>query len=262
MSSNTHFALSRDGTQIAYEVTGNGPPLVLLHGGGQNKQDWHNAGYVPRLAREFQVITIDLRGNGESGKPDHDGAYAIERILEDVLAVADACGVEQFALWGFSFGGNIGRYLASRSGRVTRFVMGGIPFGSATPGTWGKSIRESIEKWVPLLEAQRAGTLDLAALPEEDQENLADFHLARWIAVFQGMVSWPDVAPQDLRCPTLLLVGSESETYQTFIVEEMDAIKAAGVQVQVFDGLTHLEEFSEIEIVLPVVREFLRTQHP
>ncbi|MCB9133947.1 MAG: alpha/beta hydrolase [Anaerolineales bacterium] len=258
MSSNTHFISSPDGTQIAYRVTGSGAPLILLHGGGQSKQDWVNAGYVARLSGDFQVITIDLRGNGESGMPDHEGAYVIKRLLEDVLAVADACGVDQFALWGFSYGANVGRYLASRSERVTRFVMGGIPFGSATPGTWGRSIRETVEKWAPILSAQREGTLDLASLSEEDRENLAEIHLPRWIAVFQGMVTWPDVAPTDLRCPTLLLVGSEGEAYQNLIMDEMDAIKAAGVQVQVFDGLTHLDEFSEIDLVLPLVQEFLK----
>ena len=203
----TQFVTSPDGIRIAYDVAGSGTPLVLLHGGGQSKQDWHSAGYVMHLADDFRVIGIDLRGNGESGEPDYDGAYAIERLMEDVLALADECGAEQFALWGFSFGGNVGRYLASHSGRITRFVMGGIPFGSATPGSWGKGVRDSIEKWVPILDAQRDGTLDLAALPQADQENLADPNLARWIAIFQGMVIWPDVAPDDLRCPTLPVVG-------------------------------------------------------
>lgn len=259
VSSNTHFTLSPDGTQIAYRMTGSGTPLILLHGGGQSKQDWASAGYVARLSETFQVVTIDLRGNGESGMPDHERAYTIERLLEDVLAVADACGAEKFALWGFSYGANVGRYLAARSGRVTRFVMGGIPFGSATPGTWGRSIRETVEKWAPILSAQREGTLDLATLSKEDQENLAEVHLSRWIAVFQGMVSWPDVAPADLLCPTLLLVGSDSEAYQTFISDEMEGIKAAGVQVQVFDGLTHMDEFSAIDLVLPVAQSFLQT---
>lgn len=260
VSSETRFVTSPDGTRIAYSVTGTGTPLVLLHGGGHTQQNWHKAGYTTRLAAGFTVIAIDLRGNGESGKPDHEGAYAIERLIEDVLAVADACSAEHFALWGFSFGGNIGRYLASQTGRVTRFVMGGIPFGSATAGTWGRSIRESIEKWAPILNAQQDGTLDLAALPQDDREKLADPNLARWIAIFQGMVTWPDVAPSDLRCPTLLVVGSESIAYQERIADQLDRIKAAGVQVQLFDGLTHMDEFTQIDLVLPIVQSFLTSK--
>ncbi|HNB54645.1 MAG TPA: alpha/beta hydrolase, partial [Anaerolineales bacterium] len=240
-----------------YTVNGTGAPLILLHGGGQIKQDWHKLGYVTRLS-DFRVIAVDLRGNGESGMPDHEGAYVIERQIEDVLAVADACDVDQFALWGFSYGANVGRYLAAWSGRVTRFVMGGIPFGSATPGTWGRSIREALEKWTPILTAQREGTLELTTLPKDDQEHLADPHLARWMAVFQGMVSWPDVNPEDLRCPTLLVAGSESLSYQELLMDQLDAIKRAGVQVEIFDGLDHMQEFTQMDLVLPVVQEFLR----
>jgi len=88
-------------------------------------------------------------------------------------------------------------------------------------------------------------------------ENLADLNLPRWLAVFQGMGTWPDVRPEEMTCPTLLVVGSESEAYQTLIADQMDVIQNAGIRVQVFDGLTPLEEFTEIELVLPVVQAFL-----
>ncbi|HOU13295.1 MAG TPA: hypothetical protein PKZ84_09255 [Anaerolineae bacterium] len=45
----TLFAISPDGARIAYDRCGAGPAVVLLHGGGGNRQEWHNAGYVSRL---------------------------------------------------------------------------------------------------------------------------------------------------------------------------------------------------------------------
>src|SRR5262245_51331973 len=111
----TLFATSRDGTRIAYDITGTGPALILLHGG---RRDWHGAGYVSRLSPEFTVITIDQRGSGESDKPLAASAYAIDKLVDDVLAVADAAGAQRFALWGFSYGANIGRYVVVRSDRV------------------------------------------------------------------------------------------------------------------------------------------------
>lgn len=66
----TRFVTSKDGTKIAYDVAGSGPAVILLHGGGQTRQAWHRAGYVERLAKEFTVITLDIRGNGESDVPD------------------------------------------------------------------------------------------------------------------------------------------------------------------------------------------------
>src|SRR5262245_6718869 len=108
----TRTIASPDGTRIAYDVTGSGPALILLHGGGQTRKAWHDAGYVSRLAKSFTVITIDIRGNGESDKPVTKSAYNVERLVEDVLAVADAAGAKRFALWGFSYGANVGRYVA------------------------------------------------------------------------------------------------------------------------------------------------------
>jgi pimeloyl-ACP methyl ester carboxylesterase len=65
----TLFATSPDGTRVAYDQVGTGPAIVLLHGGGSRRQDWHEAGYVKRLQDNFTVITLDLRGVGERGLP-------------------------------------------------------------------------------------------------------------------------------------------------------------------------------------------------
>jgi pimeloyl-ACP methyl ester carboxylesterase len=53
---NTFFASSPDGTRIAYERCGAGPVLVLLHGGGNSRQMWHEASYVERLQDKYTVI--------------------------------------------------------------------------------------------------------------------------------------------------------------------------------------------------------------
>jgi pimeloyl-ACP methyl ester carboxylesterase len=129
----TSFVVSKDGTRIAFDVSGKGPAVVLLHGGGQSRRVWHEAGYVRRLVNQFTVITMDLRGHGESDKPTSVDAYAVDRLTDDILAVADAAHVARFAVWGYSYGGNIARYLPARSDRVSKLVIVGIPFGAAAP---------------------------------------------------------------------------------------------------------------------------------
>ena len=54
----TMFASSNDGARIAHDVTGSGPALVLLHGAGKTRRDWHKAGYVDRLKDDYTVITV------------------------------------------------------------------------------------------------------------------------------------------------------------------------------------------------------------
>src|SRR6476659_1746734 len=138
------------GVRIAYETWGDGPPLMLLHGGGQSRQAWIEAGYVDRLKARFRVIAIDARGHGESDKPTRRADYAIETVMGDVLAVADACGAETFDLLGYSYGGNIGRYLASRTDRVARFVLLAIGFGPGAPDSLRRRVEATLAPWAPV----------------------------------------------------------------------------------------------------------------
>ena len=79
-----------DGLRLAADEFGDptGPPVVLLHGGGQTRHAW---GTTPRALAErgWYVLRVDLRGHGESAWPD-DGDYRLEAIASDVLAVAGA----------------------------------------------------------------------------------------------------------------------------------------------------------------------------
>lgn len=195
----TQFAPSKDGSRIAFDVTGNGPALILLHGGGQTRRVWQESNYVGRMRDEFTVITVDLRGHGESDKPTNVEAYAYERLTDDILAVADAARVTRFAVWGYSFGGNSARYLPARSDRVHKLVIIGIPFGPATPPSFRDVILELRAKWAPIVEADRAGTLNVGALSAEDQ--------AVWqggtplgavpvtLAWLSAMLDWPSLEP-------------------------------------------------------------------
>ena len=103
----TKFVTSTDGTRIAYDVTGQGPALMLLHGAGKTRRDWHKVGYVDRLKDDFTVITVDIRGPGDSDVRVDIGEYAVEKICDDLVGVAEACKAKEFLIWGYSFGGNI-----------------------------------------------------------------------------------------------------------------------------------------------------------
>src|SRR5215213_37008 len=167
---NASFASSPDGTRIAYDVVGTGSALLLLHGGRHTRRNWHDLGYVERLRDAFTVITMDIRGNGASDQPTDPAAYRIEKHVQDILAVGDACGVERFTLWGFSYGGNIGRYVAARSTRVAKLIVMGIPFGLGAAGTVRESICAFRDRWAPIISNVQADTIDLAILSPEAQD--------------------------------------------------------------------------------------------
>ena len=249
----TKFVTSSDGTHIAYDVTGRGPALMLLHGAGKTRKDWHKAGYVDRLKEDFTVITVDLRGSGESDFLAGISDYSIEKLCDDLNIVADACGVQHFLVWGYSFGGNIARYIGAWSNRAAAISVIGIPFGPAVHHDFDQFISEFVRKWQPLVEAYKTGMAT-----QKENKSVIKSRIPAWVACFQAMRAWPGIMPQDIHCPVLLLVGTRNQGALNWVKSNQAALDLAKVQVEVVDGLNHSQEFSDIERVFPIVSSFLK----
>lgn len=245
-----------DGTKIAYEVSGTGPALLLLHGGGQSRRSWAERGYVDRLAKKFTVIRMDLRGSGDSGRPDTPAAYALDTVLADILAVADVAGAKRFHLWGFGHGASIGRYLAARSDRVISAVLVGMDMGPTLSGPVKEAIVAMRAKWQPLLEAQKAGTFDAKKLSIGDRDAW-DHGVALTAIALGALVDYPPVQPADIKAPTLWLIGAADASG----VENAKPFegKLAGTKVtfKQLSGLSYTDSFARIDPVLAEAEPFL-----
>ncbi len=251
----TRFATSPDDTCIAYDVCGGGPPLILLHGGYiQSRRSWHEAGYVESLSTDFRVITIDLRGHGESDAPTDRAAYSMGKLVGDVLAVADACGADRFLVWGFSLGGTIALHLAARSPRTIAVVVAGSFFGKLLDGDDVKRATQRIEQ--AALAKERGRLADLG-LPPAERWFAERANLRVVLALTPAGVDWPSLEPTDLRCPAYLFAGSKNEAATRALEARRADIEAAAVRVQIFDGLDHIQEFNEGDVIFPGVRAFL-----
>lgn len=98
---------------ISCVIGGSGPPLLLLHGFPQNKSMW--ARVAPKLAREYTVVCTDLRGYGDSSKPQclpDLSNYAFRAMAADQLGLMRVLGFERFHLIGHDRGGRTGHRLA------------------------------------------------------------------------------------------------------------------------------------------------------
>jgi pimeloyl-ACP methyl ester carboxylesterase len=115
----TRFARNGPVT-LAYDVRGRGSPLVLIQGVGVGRWGWEPV--ADRLARRFQVITIDNRGIGASNTAP--GHYSTRVMAEDVLAVLDHAGLQRASLVATSLGGMIAQGLAlAHPQRVDKLVL-------------------------------------------------------------------------------------------------------------------------------------------
>jgi pimeloyl-ACP methyl ester carboxylesterase len=111
-----------NGTGIAYEVTGEGTPVVLLHGFPDSGRLWRHQ--VPVLAAAgYQVVVPDLRGAGGSDKPVEVDAYSIAALAGDVLGLLDHLGLERAHVVGHDWGAALAWVIGSLApDRVDRLV--------------------------------------------------------------------------------------------------------------------------------------------
>lgn len=124
----TKFAQGNDGVHIAWEEAGEGAPIVLIHGFASDRvQNWRAPGWYETLTGAGRrVIALDCRGHGESGKP-HDPAFYGDRMVDDVVAVMAAAGIDDADVMGYSMGGMLTMGLMMRHPRrVRRGVIAGV----------------------------------------------------------------------------------------------------------------------------------------
>ena len=102
-----------DGVRIKAIQGGTGPALLLLHGHPQTHAIWHKV--VPELTKHFTVVAADLRGYGDSGKPeglpDHSN-YSKRRMAQDQVDLMRALGYESFAVLAHDRGGRVAARMA------------------------------------------------------------------------------------------------------------------------------------------------------
>ena len=107
-----------NGTTIAYEDTGSGEPVVLVHGAWVDHRNW--GAVVPRLSESLRVVTYSLRGHGDS-RLDAPDSGTVHDDLNDLLALSDHLGLETMTVSGISSGACIAlRFASEHPARVRR----------------------------------------------------------------------------------------------------------------------------------------------
>ncbi|MES1213604.1 MAG: alpha/beta fold hydrolase [Singulisphaera sp.] len=138
----TSGTLDVGGVKIRYFVEGQGEPVLLVHGLHANAaMNWMANGVFTQLAKNYQVIALDLPGHGQSDKPHDEKAYGVQ-IVKDIVALLDHLHIKQAHVVGYSFGGMIAmKLLVMHPERVTSAVIGGMgwmPEGSRLQDLWDR----------------------------------------------------------------------------------------------------------------------------
>lgn len=218
---------SADGTDIAIDRTGSGPPVILVCGGSVDRMS--NAGLAEQLAPRFTVLNYDRRGRGDSGDAP---PYAVQREIEDIDAVVGAAGGSAF-LYGTSSGAALAMEAAIRLDAVTKLAMWEPPF---LPEGVPKPPANTAQTFTDLVEAGRRGDAveffmaKVVGLPPEfvqgarqapfwaQTEALA--HTLAYDATVMGDYSIPTDKASWVKVPTIVIAGGADfpwmpETAQT-----------------------------------------------
>ncbi|MCM3746426.1 alpha/beta hydrolase [Paenibacillus pasadenensis] len=115
---------SKDGTKIAYDQTGQGPPLILVGGAFSYRKFPQMVKLAALLSANFTVLNYDRRGRGESGDQK---VYSVEREMEDLEALIDAAGGEAY-VWGLSSGAALALQSAAKGLNITKLALHEPPF--------------------------------------------------------------------------------------------------------------------------------------
>jgi pimeloyl-ACP methyl ester carboxylesterase len=111
-----------NGMQMYYEISGEGDPLIVLHGAYMNIPSM--GAIIPKLAETHKVYALEFQGHGRT--TDIDRPITYPNLAEDVAAFMDAVGIEKADIFGYSMGGQTGLLLAIRyPEKVNRLVAAG-----------------------------------------------------------------------------------------------------------------------------------------
>lgn len=116
------------GVELDVQIAGNpaNPPVILLHGFPESHRTWRDV--VPDLARDHHVIAPDQRGYARSSKPEGVEHYTPDRIVADLIALADHLAIDRFTLVGHDWGGAVAWMAAlQHPERVARLVIVNAP---------------------------------------------------------------------------------------------------------------------------------------
>jgi pimeloyl-ACP methyl ester carboxylesterase/predicted glycosyltransferase len=224
----TEGFIERGGVKVGYEVFGTGEPAIMLLTSWAivHARQWK--AQVPYLARHFQVITVEGRGNGRADRPGTPEAYRDREYVDDAIAVLDANGVDRAVVVGLSVGG---RHALQLAAWYPERAAGVVAIGAALPWPmppgfdetkdayegWGKANRHywlaDYRGWVEFFMSQ-VFTEPHSTKPHEDGvawglDTTAETLLLTVPAVAEPGAADAEAICRQVRCPVLIVHGDQ-----------------------------------------------------
>jgi pimeloyl-ACP methyl ester carboxylesterase len=233
-----------NGVHMYYEERGEGPPLVLLHG-GLLTIELSFGSVIPILAEHHRVVAVELQGHGRTA--DIDRPMAFEHLAGDVVGLLDHLRIEQADVFGFSLGGlTTYELLVRHPGRVGRAVVASADHRNDRGG-------EVHPERLPT-EADFAAMRDAYVAAAPDPAHFEAF-AAKTAAMVHGFGGWADDQLRAIEVPVLVVIGDTDFILVPNAAEAADLMPRG--QLAVLPGTTHMD-MTRNELIARVVEAFLK----
>lgn len=257
--------ISKDGTTIAYDQSGQGAPLILVDGAICYRAFGPMGALAPLLANHFTVIKYDRRGRGESGDTL---PHAVERELEDIDALIQEAGGSAF-VYGISSGGALALEAAASLGdKISKLAIYEVPYNAEARQEW----REYHQNLTNALAAGRRGDavtafMTLVGTPADQVEGMR--HAPVWpmfeavaptlaydaAALGESDRSAPVERAAAVTVPTLVMAGGETFPFMHDTARAL-AKAIPNATYRVLEGQTH---DVAPDVIAPVLIEFFQS---
>jgi 3-oxoadipate enol-lactonase len=254
-------SIAANNTSIAFKRSGNGPPLLLLHGAEADHSMFDAFG--AQLAPFFTVIAYDQRDSGETRNPP--SPYGLAELADDAGALIAALGYRRVHVFGTSLGGAIAQLLAARHpARIDRLVLSstfrpGATLSAINPEEFPKiaALRSRLPESAPEF-ARYFYTPDYLTAHPEIVNRFAgtkrnDEQKQRRAAILTRPVEYQ---PGAISAPTLVLAGNEDRLIPKAHTLSL-AREIAGAKTSIIAGVGHVGTIQDPAAVAAEVRAFL-----
>jgi 3-oxoadipate enol-lactonase len=252
------------GVRIAWESSGTGDPVLLLHGLGGGLVDWEPQ--IGPLSARYRVIRLDVRGHGSSDKPK--GRYEVEEFTSDALAVLRAAGVERAHIVGLSMGGMIALQMALDAPAAVRSLV----LANTGPEVKGENAAEKLALWqrrflTRFLSMEKfAAILATRLFPGPGQEEMQEKFRRRWAAndprayreSYLALLRWTVADRIHAVREPALVIHSEFD-YTSLERKKRWADKLPNARIATIAGGRHAVSMDKAADFNRVVLEFLET---
>ncbi len=247
---------------ISYNVTGQGEPLVLIHGLGSSKRDWELQ--VPFFSRWFRVITFDIRGHG--GTEATAGPYSISMFASDAAALIRELNAVPAHILGISLGGIIAFQLYFDFPEIVKSLI----IANSYPELVLKKLKDNLEFWRRMVLLRITGMRTLARVqsrrlfPRPDQKMLRKIASSRiaenntrvYIDTIRAMKGWSVVNYlPEICCPTMIIAADQDYVLPDQKRKHVSLIPEA--EFVILENSRHASPIDQPDAFNNIVLEFL-----